>query len=122
MALVWLHSAQMGLAPPRETGPKAKAAALKAIELCDTVAETHFVLAMFDMFSDWDWAGAEREFERAIELNPSFPDARIFYSHLLMITERQEAALRQARRALELDPLNAFFHGLYAGDLLFARR
>jgi tetratricopeptide (TPR) repeat protein len=112
----------MGYTPPREAAPKAKAAALKAVELDDTLAEAHYVLAVVEAWSDWNWAGAEAEFKRAIELNPSYPDARAYYSHLLNHLRRPKEAMTQIERAMELDPFNELFQTLYAVDLLYVRR
>jgi TolB-like protein/Tfp pilus assembly protein PilF len=122
LALVWAGRSQLGLVSPADAAPKAKAAAQYAMELDDTVAETHYTLAVLRAWVDWDWAGAEREFKRAIELNPSFPDALIYYSHFLMIVGRPDEAMPQARRALELDPFNPLFHILYAVDFVYVRR
>jgi eukaryotic-like serine/threonine-protein kinase len=122
IALVWAGRSQVGLIPPAEAAPKAKAAAQKAIGLDDTVAETHYTLAVLRAWVDWDWVGAEREFKRAIELNPSFPDALIYYSHFLMTMGRPDEAMPQARRALELDPFNPLFHSLYGVDFLYVRK
>ena len=117
VALVWIGRTQMGYTSPREAGPKAKAAALKAVELDSTLAQAHSSLATVNCFYEWDWAGAEVEFKKAIELNPNYPDARALYSHYLMIMKRPEEAMAQIQRALELDPLNAFFQAFYAIDL-----
>ena len=106
VSFAWLVRQQAGYTPPREAGPKAKAAALKAIELDSTLGEGHAALAAVNYLHDWDWAGAEVEFKRAIEINPNFPDARSMYSHYLMIVKRPEEAMVQMQRALELDPLN----------------
>ena len=95
---------------------------MKALELDDTIAETHFMLAGFRTWSEWDWAGAEPEFKRAAELNPSFPDAPAYYSHFLMHVGRPDEAMAQIRRALELDPFNALFQGLFGVDLFYLRR
>ena len=111
-----------GVVPPREALPKAKAAALKAVELDDTLAEAHGVLANIRYYLEWDWAGAEREYKRAIELNPNYPDARVFYSRLLSTMRRPEEATPEIRRALELDPLNYLFQYVYGFDLLDMRR
>ena len=111
-----------GVAPPREVLPKAKAAALKAVELDDTLAEAHGVLANARHWYEWDWAGAETEFRRAIELNPNYPDARIFYSRFLTAMRRPEEAMAEIRRALELDPFNYLFQYVYGLDLLDMRR
>ena len=120
IAMAW-GARQAGYAPPSETGPKGKAALLKAVAMDDTIAETHCALAG-KASGGWDWAGAEREYKRAIEINPSFPDARAYYSGFLLIMQRPEEAMPQIERALELDPFNALFQSVYAGDLLYARR
>ena len=123
IALVWaMPPADGERRHASEATPKAKAAALRAVALDDTVAETHYALAVVRAWSDWDWAGAESEFKRAIELNPGFPDARAYYSHLLIIMRRPEEAMAQGERAVELDPLNSLFRSLYARDLLYVRR
>jgi TolB-like protein len=122
IALVWAGRQQMGMTPPSEAAPKARAAALKAVALDDTVAEAHYALAVVKAWTDWDWAGAELEFKKAIELNPGFPDAHIYYSHLLNNLGRMEEAIAQGNRATELDPYNALFHGLFGVTLAMARR
>jgi adenylate cyclase len=90
--------------------------------LDSTLAEVHHALALLKINMDWDWAGGETEFRRAIELNPNFPDPRAYYSHLLNILKRPEEADAQIKRALELDPLNGLFQAMYAMDLMYARR
>jgi serine/threonine-protein kinase len=119
---VWGARKQQGFAPYDEATPKQKAAILKALELDNTLAEVHYTLASINTWTDWDWLGAEREFRRAIELNPNYPYARIYYSHFLNIMKRPREAAEQAERALELDPLNVLFKGLYGMDLMYARR
>jgi TolB-like protein len=122
MALVWACRQQMGLAPPREAGPKARAAALRAVELDDSVAEAHFALANILTWTDWDWPAAAREWERAMELGPADAVSIAGYSHYLTIVGRRDEAMRQIERAIELDPFNALIVTLYAADLYFARR
>jgi len=122
IAMVWASRQQMGYAPPREAGPKAKAAAEKAIALGVGIAESHFALAMIKAWTDWDWAGAEVEFRRAIEINPGFPDARAYYAFLLKILQRSREALPQVERALQLDPVNPLFQSYYAHHLFCVRR
>jgi TolB-like protein len=94
-----------GRLPPREAMPKAEAAALKALALDDTLAEAHTSLALLKFFYDWDWPGAEREFRRAIELNPNYPTAHHGYSVFLAAMRRSDESVAEARRALEADPL-----------------
>jgi len=121
IAEVWSNGAIFGV-PPREAIPKAKAAALKAIQLDSTLAEAHDLLARVRTWGEWDWAGAESEFQRAIELNPNYPDARVFYSMFLTALGRPEEARVQIERALELDPLNFFFEWAFGWHLLRQRR
>ena len=122
IALFWAGCQQMGLTPPSEAAPKAREAALKAVALDDGAAETHYALAVVRAWSDWDWAGAESEFRRSIELNPGFPDARIYYAHLLCNLRRTTEAFEHGEKALELDPLNPLFRGLFSVVLLYAHR
>jgi TolB-like protein/Tfp pilus assembly protein PilF/predicted Ser/Thr protein kinase len=122
IALVWGTYALFGLLPPHEAAPKAKAAAEKALELDNTLAEVHYVLAAVKTWLEWDWEEAEIAFRRAIELNPNYPDVRAYYSHFLFIMHRPEEAMVQIERALELDPFNPLFQSLYGADLMIMRR
>jgi serine/threonine-protein kinase len=110
VSFVWIDRQQAGYTAPREAGPKAKAAALKALELDSTLGEGHAALAAVNYLYEWNWAGAEAEFKRAIELNPNFPDVRSLFSHYLMIMKRPEEAMAEIHRALQLDPLNELVH------------
>jgi serine/threonine protein kinase/tetratricopeptide (TPR) repeat protein len=91
--------------PPRDSLPKAKAAAMKALELDDTLAEAHAALA-YATFFDWDWPTAEREFKRAIELNPNSAVSHDRYAECLKTRLRFDESISEARRAQELDPLS----------------
>jgi TolB-like protein/Flp pilus assembly protein TadD len=91
---------------PRDAMPKARAAAQRALQLDDTAAEAHTTLGFVLGFYDWDKAGAEREYERAIELDAAYPVLHQRYAlHLAMIGQN-EKALREAGRARDLDPLS----------------
>jgi len=92
--------------PIGEALPKARTAALKAIELDDSLAEAHSALATVKEDFDWDWAGAEQQYKRAIELNPGNSAVRAFYSNLLLELGRLPEALSQAITAQQLDPLS----------------
>src|SRR5216684_731696 len=81
-------------------------AALKAIEIDGTLAEPHVSLAHVKYYYDRDWPGAEREFKRAIELNPNYPQAHHWYGIYLMWSGRTNEGLAEIRRAQELDPLS----------------
>ena len=91
-------------APVIEGMERAKAEARKAIELDETLAEAHTSLGWVTFIYDWDWVGAEREFSRAIELNPRYSTARQWYSWFLVAMGRFEEALAEGRAAIELDP------------------
>lgn len=91
---------------PAVVFPRAKEAALKALELDETLAEAHAALAYIDAYYEWDWAGAEREFRRAIELSPSFADAHFSYSRFLAAQKRFGEAHAELASAYALDPLS----------------
>jgi TolB-like protein/tetratricopeptide (TPR) repeat protein len=107
---------------PREALPKAKAAAMKALELDDTLAEAHTSLAYVMMLYDWDWIGAETEFKRAIMLKPGYAAAHRWYGIYLVFVGRFDESLREMERAHELDPLSLQVNVSLAAPLYFARR
>ncbi len=104
--------------PPRESYPRARAAALKALKIDEHLAEAHASLGRVKLFYDWDWAGAETEFKRAIELKPSLSTAHHWYSICLRDVGRLDEALAEAKRALELDPVNLIIN-TNLGDTFF---
>jgi TolB-like protein/Flp pilus assembly protein TadD len=108
--------------PPREVAQKAMAAALRALEIDDTLAEAHTALAAIHHRSTWDWAKAEQEFKRAIELDPSYATAYQFYALLLATMGRQEEAIAMVKRAQELDPLSLIINAALGRQLYLARR
>ena len=91
---------------PTDSFPKAKAAAMKALELDDTLAEAHAALAYTVYFADWDWTMAEREFKRAIQLNPNSAVSHERYAECLKTRLRFSESMAEAQRAQELDPLS----------------
>ncbi|MDH4217340.1 MAG: protein kinase [Candidatus Aminicenantes bacterium] len=105
---VWVTRGMLGIVPPLEAFPKVKEAVLKALELDDTLSEVHYNLAIFRFYYEWDWGGAEIEFQRAIELNPNNANIHLIYSSFLDMMERPEESIAEIERALELDPLNFF--------------
>jgi TolB-like protein/Tfp pilus assembly protein PilF len=121
-AWVWVARNQMGLASPEEAGPKAIAAALRAVELDGNSAVAHEVLASIRTWIDWDWAGAEPEWRRALELNPNAAQTHAIYSHFLANVGRLDEAVPHIELALELDPFNVLFHSFYASVLMYGRR
>jgi len=108
--------------PPGETLPKAKAAAMKALELDDTLAEAHAALAYAEWFYDWDWPSAEREFKRAIELNPNSAAAHLHYSRCLLTKRRFDESIAEGEKAQELDPLSPLVLGALGNVYLGAGR
>ncbi|MCI0418326.1 MAG: tetratricopeptide repeat protein, partial [Acidobacteria bacterium] len=92
--------------PSKETFPKAREAAEKALELDSGLAEAHAALAFIYHQWEWNWIEAEREFKLAIELKPSYAPAHQWYSSLLAVTGRTEEAIAEAKRAQELEPFS----------------
>ena len=106
----------------KESYERAKAAATKALELDDNLAEAHTSLALVKMEYEWDWASSEGEFKRAIQLNPGFAEAHHQYSHYLTAMGRSSESLAESLRALELDPLSLVLNGHLAWHYLYARQ
>ncbi|MGB7923615.1 MAG: hypothetical protein WCF57_10255 [Pyrinomonadaceae bacterium] len=120
-AYAFLASSTGGL-PPVECYPKAKAAATKALEIDDSLAEAHTSLGFAHLLYDWDFAKAERAFKRAIKLNPAYANAHDGYGFYLKATGQSEEALRASRRAQKLDPLSLFATVSMAWAYYFARQ
>lgn len=95
-----------GLIAPRESAPIIKAAVAQALRRDELLAEAHASLGHVKMLHDWEWAGAEREFQRAIELNPSYATAHHWYALYLRSRGRFDESLAEIRRAQKLDPLS----------------
>lgn len=95
---------------------------LQASALDNTPAVVHEALARGMTWTDWDWAGAEKEWRRALEIDPNAPSAHAYFAHFLAITGRTGEAIPHSERAIELDPFNALFHGLYSVVLFSDRR
>jgi serine/threonine-protein kinase len=107
--------------PPRETMPKAKAAAMRAIEIDDGLAEAWASLGAVRWWFDWDWEGAEEAYRRAIALNPNYATAHDGYAMLLSARGRFDEAVEQISKAADLDPLSLII-AVHAGwPFYFAR-
>jgi tetratricopeptide (TPR) repeat protein len=119
--IAWARQ-QLGMVPPLQAGPRVVAAAEKALALDSGLAQVHYILALMKGWVRWDFSGAEASFQRAIELDPNYPDALVFYARLLTILKRPAEAKPLIERALEMDPLNALFRAVYAQQLNFERR
>ncbi len=111
-----------GHVPPRETYPRGKAAATKALELDDKLAEAHASLAWAKLTYDWDWPDAQRELERALELNPNYATAHFWYSYYYFAMGRLDDAVRELRRSLELDPLSLIINANLGWALVYQRQ
>lgn len=92
--------------PPKEAFPKAKAAAMRALQIDDKLAEAHTSLAHIKFVYEWDWAAAEREFKRSIELDPNYATAHHWYGFDLAAVGRFDEAIIEIRKAQEIDPLS----------------
>ena len=95
-----------GIDDPLTTGVRAKQATTKALELDDTLGEAHTSLAELKAFHEWDWAGAEKEYRRGVELSPSYATAYHWYANYLAVVGRNREALHECQRALEIDPIS----------------
>jgi serine/threonine protein kinase/Flp pilus assembly protein TadD len=107
---------------PKEASGLARDAILKALALDDELGEAHMALGILRSWFDWDWDGAEREFKRAIELNPSLARAHDGYAIMLSAQGRHDEAIAEIRRAQELDPATPVIAADMGWDLSYARR
>ena len=112
----------VGGLPPREAMPEAKAAAVKALQIDDTLAEAHASLAQVHLLYDWDLVASEKEFRRAIELDPNYTAAHHWYSHCLLPLGRTADSLAESKRALELEPLQLVVGTHLGWHYLYARQ
>jgi len=111
-----------GIVPPREAMPKGIAAAQKSLELEESSAEAHFSLAFAKTTFEWDWIGAEREFKRGFELNPSYAMGHNWYSLYLLSLGRFEEAISEQERARDFDPLSLIINTNLSRTLVYARQ
>jgi TolB-like protein/Tfp pilus assembly protein PilF len=112
----------LGIVDPQEGYPKAKAAALTALALDERLAEAHASLGIIGLRYDWDWAMAEGEFKRAMELNPNYAIARHWYALYLATRTRFDEAIMESKAALKLDPLSLIINTLLGSYYFLARR
>src|SRR5260370_6135759 len=100
------YSLRSSSVPPKEAFPQAEVAALTAVTKDDSLAEAHAALAFIKLHYDWNWIETEKEYKRAIELNPKYGTAHSMYAVYLMITERFDESLQEMKRAQKLDPIS----------------
>jgi TolB-like protein/Tfp pilus assembly protein PilF len=122
MADAYALLAYRGNLPSNEAFSRAKASAMKAVELDDSLAEAHASLAFIAEVHEWDWVNAEREYKRALELNPGYAAAHNWYAGYLMYVGRFDEGIAEAMRARDLDPLSLPVNNALAGRLLVAGR
>lgn len=108
--------------PTKDTFPRAKAAAEKALSIDDQLAEAHTSLAYAIHTYEWDWPAAEKEYRRAIELNPNYATAHQWYAEFLTAVGRFDEAEREGRKALQLDPMSPIINAVIAWNRTMARR
>jgi len=106
--------------PSEQVVPLSKTATLRALEIDETLAEAHVALGLIYFWYEWDWAAAEKEYLRALELNANSSEAHFAYAHVLSNSGRHEMALAEIRRARELDPLSFVTNALEGQILFFA--
>ncbi len=117
----YLLLADYGVLQPSEGYPRAKVAVARALKIDDSLAEAHASLVQLSM-RDWDLQAAEKEYRRALELNPNYPTAHHWYALFLSSLGRHEEAIREIKRAWELDPLASIIRGAEVMILFYARK
>ena len=122
MARAYYFIGLFGVEPPRQAFSRMKERAQKALELDPTLADAHGWLALVKLHYDWDWRGAEQEFRRALELNPSQADIRHDYAHYLMVMNRPDEWVTESKRAVELNPFDSGLAACLAWHHLHARQ
>ena len=126
------HQAVFGFAPPVGNFPRAKEYAARALAHDSTLVEVHTSLAFIALFYDWDWSAARQEFDKALRLNERYAPAHLFHAWYFMALDSVNDAIREGRRAVELDPFSPlnntrlisflFYGGRYAEALAQARK
>src|SRR5258708_4156366 len=113
---------EFGNLPAREAMPVAKSAALRARELDDSLAEAHASLGNISTIYDWDWAAAESSFLRALQLNPGYAMAHVWYAKFLSKVGQLDLSVIEGKRAADLDPLSLPVNTNFGAYLYYARR
>jgi len=123
LSLMYLTASQTSFLSPGATFPKARTAALKAVELDDSLPEAHAALGGVYLWYDWNWQAAEREMQRALQLNPDSTDALTSWeTYSLLVAGRAEEAERTSQRIVLLDPVNQFSRVQRVWVAFFSRR
>ena len=116
------HRAVFGYVPPHDIHSKAKQAVLRALALDSTLVEAHTSLGFIELFLEWDWAAAGREFDRALALDARYPPAHLFRAWYFLATDRMTDAVGEVQAAVRLDPFSLVNNARLASMLYYARR
>ena len=116
------HRAVFGYVPPHDIHAKAKQAVLRALALDSTLVEAHTSLGFIELFLEWDWAAAGREFDRALALDARYPPAHLFRAWYFLATDRMTDAVGEVQTAVRLDPFSLVNNARLASMLYYARR
>jgi len=122
MADAYAELSNLDFLPPNESFPKARAAALKALDIDPSLPEAHTALGEVSWWYDWDWSAAEKEFRRAIGLNPTSAVTHFHYANMLSTMGRFDEAIAECKRAQELDPLSLIVNMHFGYIYTLARR
>jgi len=122
LADTYISQAWFGEVAPRVAVPRAKAAAMKALDIDDGLAEAHVSLGFANCIYDWDWPAAAKHFERALALSPGYATAHSWHAAYLAALGRSDEALIEAKRAFDLDPASPGINQLMGIQFLYARR
>lgn len=122
LADCWLPLGWYGFRRPDATFPNARIAVTRALTLDDSLAEAHSTLAFIKLYYDRDWKGAEREFRRAIDLNPNYANGHHWFGEFLSLVGRHGEAIAESQRARELDPLSSIINSWVSSRYFFARQ
>jgi tetratricopeptide (TPR) repeat protein len=114
--------ADYNVLPAREVMPRAKTAAVKALEIDGAISEAHASLGWAKLTLDWDWPGAEKEFKRSLDLNPNYATAHQWYAEYLTVMGRPDEARASMQRAQELEPVSLPIGVALASTLYYARQ
>jgi TolB-like protein/DNA-binding winged helix-turn-helix (wHTH) protein len=121
-ALATCYELHGWMQPPKEIYPKVKAAALKSLEIDNSLSEGHQALGFAMLFFDWDWAGSERELKKAIDEDPSSALAHQWYSLRLLFAGRLDEGIAEAKKSVEVDPASLMMSRCLAWNYLYAHR
>ncbi|MFC1651347.1 tetratricopeptide repeat protein [Candidatus Latescibacterota bacterium] len=118
LAMTYWYITYWGNVPPNKAYPEAKKYTKKALEIDNNLAEAHAAMGIINMNYDWNWKVAERELIQAIKLNPNSALIHTYYAFLLILTERYDEAVSEAKLASDLDPLSSYIN-THVGNALF---